>query len=100
MLPSPALATTDYSVTTRMSVPAGYSYEGIFARSNSSPGDYSQNLYAAQIDEGLRNTVAQAGLDMDDVVVVGLDTPGPATAAGVREGPAAGHQLPMPAQQR
>ena len=48
------------------------------ARSTEGP-----EICLSQIDEGLRNTVAQAGLDMDDVVVVGLDTPGPATAAGV-----------------
>jgi len=48
------------------------------ARSTEGP-----EICLAQIDEGLRMSVAQAGLEMDDVVVVGLDTPGPATAAGV-----------------
>jgi predicted NBD/HSP70 family sugar kinase len=36
-----------------------------------------------QIADGLKAAVEQAGLDLSDVVVVGLDTPGPASAAGV-----------------
>jgi glucokinase len=37
----------------------------------------------AQIDEGLRIAAGKAGVRLTDVVVVGLDTPGPASAAGV-----------------
>src|SRR5690606_15402310 len=37
----------------------------------------------AQIADGLRLAVAHAGLTLDDVVAIGLDTPGPASAAGV-----------------
>ena len=36
-----------------------------------------------QIEEGLRIAVEQAGIAPSDVVAVGLDTPGPASAAGV-----------------
>lgn len=36
-----------------------------------------------QIEDGLKIAVERAGLSMDDVVMVGLDTPGPASAAGV-----------------
>ena len=36
-----------------------------------------------QIADGLQIAVAQAGLSLEDVVGVGLDTPGPASAAGV-----------------
>ena len=36
-----------------------------------------------QIADGLGLAVEKAGLTLDDVVVVGLDTPGPASAAGV-----------------
>ncbi|MEO8659394.1 MAG: ROK family protein [Bryobacteraceae bacterium] len=36
-----------------------------------------------QIADGLEIAVAQIGVSLDDVVVVGLDTPGPASAAGV-----------------
>lgn len=36
-----------------------------------------------QIVEGLHIVVEKVGLTIDDVVVVGLDTPGPASAAGV-----------------
>jgi predicted NBD/HSP70 family sugar kinase len=35
-----------------------------------------------QIAEGLKLAVARAGVTLDDVVAVGLDTPGPASAAG------------------
>ena len=37
----------------------------------------------AQIEDGLRKAVAWLGLTLDNVAVIGLDTPGPATAAGV-----------------
>jgi glucokinase len=36
-----------------------------------------------QIAEGLQIAVARSGVSLDDVAVVGLDTPGPASAAGV-----------------
>ncbi|MBL0156510.1 MAG: ROK family protein [Bryobacterales bacterium] len=36
-----------------------------------------------QIADGLQIAVNQVGLSLDDVVVVGLDTPGPASASGV-----------------
>ena len=36
-----------------------------------------------QIEEGLKITVAKAGVRLDDVVAVGLDTPGPASASGI-----------------
>lgn len=36
-----------------------------------------------QIADGLQIAVSQVGLSLEDVVVVGLDTPGPASAAGV-----------------
>jgi predicted NBD/HSP70 family sugar kinase len=48
------------------------------ARSKEGP-----DVCLAQIAEGLRIAVAKAGLELSDVVVVGLDTPGPASAAGV-----------------
>jgi glucokinase len=37
----------------------------------------------AQIEEGLKIAVAQAGVQLSDVIAVGLDTPGPASATGV-----------------
>ena len=37
----------------------------------------------AQIEEGLKLAVDRAGIALTDVVAVGLDTPGPASAAGV-----------------
>ena len=36
-----------------------------------------------QIEDGLRMAVERAGLTLRDVVAIGLDTPGPASAAGV-----------------
>ena len=36
-----------------------------------------------QIEEGLKIAVEKAGVTLDDVVAVGLDTPGPASSAGV-----------------
>jgi len=36
-----------------------------------------------QIDDGLRIAVEEAGVRWDDVVAVGLDTPGPASSSGV-----------------
>ena len=36
-----------------------------------------------QIEDGLRIALARAGVTLGDVVVVGLDTPGPASATGV-----------------
>jgi predicted NBD/HSP70 family sugar kinase len=36
-----------------------------------------------QIADGLELAIQKAGVNMDEVVVVGLDTPGPASAAGV-----------------
>jgi predicted NBD/HSP70 family sugar kinase len=36
-----------------------------------------------QIEDGLKIAVGKSGLSLDDVVVVGLDTPGPASSAGV-----------------
>jgi predicted NBD/HSP70 family sugar kinase len=36
-----------------------------------------------QIEDGLSIAVQQAGITLDDVVVIGLDTPGPASASGV-----------------
>jgi predicted NBD/HSP70 family sugar kinase len=37
----------------------------------------------AQIEDGLEIAVEKAGVGLDDVVAVGLDTPGPASASGV-----------------
>ena len=37
----------------------------------------------AQIEEGLKTAVHQAGVHLENVVAVGLDTPGPASATGV-----------------
>jgi glucokinase len=37
----------------------------------------------AQIEDGLKIAVEKAGVGLDDVVAVGLDTPGPASASGV-----------------
>jgi predicted NBD/HSP70 family sugar kinase len=37
----------------------------------------------AQIEQGLRQAAAAAGVGMDDIVAVGLDTPGPASGTGV-----------------
>ncbi|MCZ2157260.1 MAG: ROK family protein [Bryobacterales bacterium] len=48
------------------------------ARSTEGP-----DICLQQIVDGLRLAVQKTGLDLDDVVVVGLDTPGPASAAGV-----------------
>ena len=48
------------------------------ARSKEGP-----NVCLAQIEDGLKIAVEKAGLSLHDVVVVGLDTPGPASAAGV-----------------
>ncbi len=36
-----------------------------------------------QIEDGLKIAVEMAGVDLADVVAVGLDTPGPASASGV-----------------
>ena len=36
-----------------------------------------------QIDDGFAIAAGRAGIALDDVVVVGLDTPGPASATGV-----------------
>jgi predicted NBD/HSP70 family sugar kinase len=36
-----------------------------------------------QIEDGLQIAAGKAGLDLEDVVVVGLDTPGPASSRGV-----------------
>ena len=41
------------------------------------------SICLTQIADGLKIAVDQAGLDLSDIVVVGLDTPGPASAAGV-----------------
>jgi glucokinase len=48
------------------------------ARSKEGP-----DICLAQIAEGLKIAVAKAGVSLSDVVAVGLDTPGPASAAGV-----------------
>ena len=48
------------------------------ARSKEGP-----DICLAQIADGLRMAVQKARLQLSDVVVVGLDTPGPASAAGV-----------------
>ena len=37
----------------------------------------------SQIEDGLKIAVEKAGLSLDDVVAVGLDTPGPASSGGV-----------------
>src|SRR5580658_4162745 len=37
----------------------------------------------AQIEDGLKIAVEKAGVGLDDVVAVGLDTPGPASSSGV-----------------
>jgi glucokinase len=37
----------------------------------------------AQIEEGLKIAVVAAGVHLDDIVAVGLDTPGPASSTGV-----------------
>jgi predicted NBD/HSP70 family sugar kinase len=55
--------------------------EGLFehpARSKEGP-----DVCLAQIEDGLEIAVGRAGLSSDDVLVVGLDTPGPASASGV-----------------
>src|SRR5579885_3157940 len=36
-----------------------------------------------QIEDGLHRAVERAGVDYSDLIVVGLDTPGPASAEGV-----------------
>jgi len=36
-----------------------------------------------QIEDGLKTAVARAGVGLDDVVAIGLDTPGPASSTGV-----------------
>ncbi len=36
-----------------------------------------------QIEDGLRIAVSRAGVSLEDIAVVGLDTPGPASASGV-----------------
>jgi len=40
------------------------------------------DICLTQIDDGLTVAAARAGLTRDDIAVVGLDTPGPASAAG------------------
>lgn len=47
------------------------------ARSKEGPG-----ICLAQIEEGLAIAAGRAGADLKDIVAVGLDTPGPASAAG------------------
>ncbi len=37
----------------------------------------------AQIEDGLKIAVEKAGVSLDDIVAVGLDTPGPASSSGV-----------------
>jgi len=41
------------------------------------------DICLSQITDGLALAAAQAGVRLDDVVAVGLDTPGPASATGV-----------------
>src|ERR1700737_351279 len=41
------------------------------------------DICLCQIEDGLRIAVERAGVQLDDVVVVGLDTPGPASSSGV-----------------
>ena len=48
------------------------------ARSKEGP-----DICLQQIADGLAMAVGKAGIDIDDVVVVGLDTPGPASSSGV-----------------
>src|SRR5215208_1298780 len=48
------------------------------ARSKEGPG-----ICLKQIEDGLRLAVGKAGVQLGDVVAVGLDTPGPASATGV-----------------
>jgi glucokinase len=48
------------------------------ARSREGP-----EICLGQIEDGLKRAVAQVGLSVADVAVAGLDTPGPASAAGV-----------------
>jgi predicted NBD/HSP70 family sugar kinase len=48
------------------------------ARSREGP-----DICLAQVAEGLKTAVEKAGLSVADVVAVGLDTPGPASSAGV-----------------
>jgi glucokinase len=55
--------------------------EGLFehpARSKEGPAVCLQ-----QIEDGLKIAVQRAGVGVDDVVMIGLDTPGPASASGV-----------------
>ncbi len=55
--------------------------EGLFeypARSKEGP-----DICLQQIEDGLKKAVEKAGVSLADVVVVGLDTPGPASADGV-----------------
>ena len=55
--------------------------EGLFehpARSKEGP-----DICLQQIEDGLKQAVEKAGVQLADVVVVGLDTPGPASADGV-----------------
>ena len=48
------------------------------ARSREGPGICMQ-----QIEDGLKLAVEKAGVELEDVAVVGLDTPGPASGSGV-----------------
>jgi predicted NBD/HSP70 family sugar kinase len=55
--------------------------EGLFehpARSREGP-----DICLQQIEDGMKLAVNRAGIEIDDVAVIGLDTPGPASAAGV-----------------
>src|ERR1700687_1952162 len=55
--------------------------EGLFeypARSKEGPA-----ICLQQIEDGLKKAVERAGIVLADVVAVGLDTPGPASADGV-----------------
>jgi predicted NBD/HSP70 family sugar kinase len=61
--------------------PVRWLIDGLFehaARSKEGPA-----ICLQQIADGLERAVAVAGIHLDDVVLVGLDTPGPASNAGV-----------------
>jgi len=45
--------------------------------------DDGPSVCLRQIEEGLKSAAVKAGISYSDVAAVGLDTPGPATAAGV-----------------
>ena len=70
------LLTTRFSMTKKNSLTAGLCEHP--ARSTEGPA-----ICLQQIADGLKIAVEKAGVSLSDVAVVGLDTPGPASATGV-----------------